>query len=54
MEQSKAVYEQSKSIAAAMRRTQMFGFDRQPQLPIAPGADTAAQQLQLPADTTRK
>ena len=54
MEQSKAVYEQSKGIAAAMRRTQVFGFDRQPQLPVAPGADTAAQQLQLPADTSKR
>jgi hypothetical protein len=54
VEKSRAVYEQSKGIASAMRRTQVFGFDRQPQLPIAPGADTAAQQQLLPPDTTKK
>jgi hypothetical protein len=37
-----------------MRRAQIFGFDRQPTLPIAPGADTAAQQLLLPPDSTKK
>ena len=51
--ESRAVYDDSKRIATAMRRAQIFGFDRQPQLPIAPGADTAAQQLLLPGDTTR-
>jgi hypothetical protein len=54
VDKSRAVYEQAKGIATAMRRAQVFGFDRQPQLPIAPGADTAAQQLLLPPDTTRK
>jgi hypothetical protein len=53
IEQSRAVYDQSKNIATAMRRAQVFGFDRQPQLPIAPGADTAAQQLLIQADTTK-
>jgi len=42
------VYQQSKNIATAMRRASLFGFDRQPDLPITPGADTAAQQLLLP------
>jgi hypothetical protein len=54
IEQSRTVYDQSKNIATAMRRAQVFGFDRQPQLPFAPGTDTAAQQLLLPQDTTRQ
>jgi len=52
--ESRTVYDQSKQVATAMRRAQIFGFDRQPTLPIAPGADTAAQQLLLPADTTKQ
>lgn len=52
--ESRIVYDQSKQVATAMRRAQIFGFDRQPTLPIAPGADTAAQPLLLPADTSRK
>ena len=49
--ESRAVYDQSKQIATAMRRAQIFGFDRQPTLPVVPGADTAAQQLLLPSDS---
>lgn len=45
---SDSVYQQSKAIATAMRRDRVFGFDRMPQLPVAPGADTAAQPLLLP------
>jgi len=49
--ESRAVYDQSKQIATAMRRAQIFGFDRQPTLPVVPGADTAAQQLLLQPDS---
>lgn len=52
--ESRTVYDQSRQVAAAMRRAEVFGFDRQPTLPIAPGADTAAQQLLLPADTSKQ
>jgi hypothetical protein len=52
--ESRTVYDQSRQVATAMRRAQIFGFDRQPTLPIAPGADTAAQQLLLPPDSTKK
>lgn len=46
---SDSVYQQSKRIATAMRRAQVFGFDRAPSLPATPGADSAAvQQLLLP------
>jgi hypothetical protein len=45
---SDSVYQQSRAIAKAMRREQLFGFDRMPQLPVQPGADTAAQPLLLP------
>ena len=45
---SDSVYQQSRSIAKAMRRDRIFGFDRMPQLPVEPGADTAAQQLLVP------
>ena len=34
---SDSVYQQSKDIATAMRRAQVFGFDRQPSLPVTPG-----------------
>jgi hypothetical protein len=44
---SDSVYQQSKGIATAMRRAQVFGFDRQPALPIAPGADVGPQQQLL-------
>jgi hypothetical protein len=52
--ESRTVYDQSKQVAKAMRRAEVFGFDRQPMLPFAPGADTAAQPLLLPADTTKQ
>ncbi|WP_337171009.1 DUF2723 domain-containing protein [Gemmatimonas aurantiaca] len=51
---SDSVYQQSKDIATAMRRAQVFGFDRQPSLPVTPGADTAAQQLLLPPAGDKK
>jgi hypothetical protein len=41
MARSDSVYQQSKGIATAMRRAQVFGFDRQPALP---GADVGPQQ----------
>jgi hypothetical protein len=41
------VYQQSKGIATAMRRAQVFGFDRQPALPVAPGGDVGPQQQLL-------
>jgi hypothetical protein len=44
---SDSVYQQSKSIATAMRRAQVFGFDRQPALPFTPGADVGPQQQLL-------
>ena len=44
---SDSVYQQSKSIATAMRRAQVFGFDRQPALPVTPGADVGPQQQLL-------
>ena len=52
-EESRTVYDQSKQIATAMRRAQIFGFDRQPTLPVAPGADTAAQPLLLPPSDSK-
>jgi hypothetical protein len=51
---SDSVYQQSKGIASAMRRSALFGFDRQPNLPVTPGADTAAQQLLLPPAADKK
>lgn len=51
---SDSVYQQSKDIATAMRRAQVFGFDRQPSLPVTPGADTASQQLLLPPAGDKK
>ena len=44
---SDSVYQQSKAIATAMRRAQVFGFDRQPSLPVTPGADVGPQQQLL-------
>ena len=44
---SDSVYQQSKGIATAMRRAQVFGFDRQPALPVTPGADVGPQQQLL-------
>jgi len=44
---SDSVYQQSKGIATAMRRAQVFGFDRQPALPVAPGGDVGPQQQLL-------
>jgi hypothetical protein len=39
-----SVYREAGAIAKAMRRTDVFGFDRQPSLPVIPGGDTAASQ----------
>ncbi len=44
---SEAVFQDARNVAKAMRRERVFGFDRQ-QLPVAPGGDTAAQQLLVP------
>jgi len=44
---SDSVYQQAKGIATAMRRAQVFGFDRQPALPTTPGADVGPQQQLL-------
>jgi hypothetical protein len=44
---SDSVYQQSKGIATAMRRAQVFGFDRQPALPVTPGGDVGPQQQLL-------
>jgi hypothetical protein len=55
MRESNAIYQQSKAIATAMRRDKVFGFDRQPDLPVVPGADTAAsKQLLVPPATPEK
>lgn len=44
---SDSVYQQSKGIATAMRRAGVFGFDRQPSMPVAPGGDVGPQQQLL-------
>jgi hypothetical protein len=44
---SDSVYQEAKGIATAMRRAQVFGFDRQPALPPMPGADVGPQQQLL-------
>ncbi|MBL0940617.1 MAG: DUF2723 domain-containing protein [Gemmatimonadaceae bacterium] len=54
MARSDSVYQQSRNIAKAMRREAVFGFDRAPQPFAQPGMDTAAQQLLLQADTSKK
>ncbi len=52
MAASDSVYEQSKDIATAMHRAAIFGFDRQPSLPVSPGGDSALQHLLVaPGDT---
>ncbi len=48
---SDSVYQQSKAIATAMRRAQIFGFDRQPALPVTPGSDVGPQQQLLVPQT---
>ncbi|WP_310569027.1 DUF2723 domain-containing protein [Gemmatimonas sp.] len=48
---SDSVYQQSKGIATAMRRAQVFGFDRQPAMPVVPGADVGPQQQLLVPQT---
>ena len=51
-----SVYREAGAIAKAMRRTEVFGFDRQPSLPVIPGGDTAASQPLLvpPAGPDKK
>ncbi len=49
MEMADSVYQQSRAVAKAMRRERIFGFDRQPSIPVAPDGDTGpAQQLLVP------